>query len=76
MIVGIDGKEPIYERNSLTDFVFTLNISESGTYRIVVIEHNTCGSIAFTKKGSRTVKKLAKMVERLFLKNSKIVLKM
>lgn len=47
--VGIDGREPIYEGNGLTDMDFVLNISESGTYQITVTGHDACGSAAFAK---------------------------
>lgn len=49
VIVGIDGREPIYEGNGLTDTDFTLNILESGTYQIAVTGHNARGSVVFTK---------------------------
>lgn len=49
VMVGIDGKEPIYEGNGLTDTAFTLNILEPGTYQISVTGHNARGSVAFTK---------------------------
>lgn len=49
VIVGINEKEPIYEGNGLTNTSFTLNISEAGTYQIIVTGHNACGSVSFTK---------------------------
>lgn len=49
VIVGINEKEPIYEGNGLTNTSFTLNISETGTYQIIVTGHNACGSVSFTK---------------------------
>lgn len=51
--VGIDGKEPIYEGNGLTDMEFTLNISEFGSYRISVTGHDACGSVVFRKRSER-----------------------
>lgn len=47
--VGIDGKNPIYEGNNLTDIAFTLNIQETGTYRITVNGHDARGNASFTK---------------------------
>ena len=49
VIVGINEKEPIYEGNGLTNTSFTLNITEAGTYQIIVTGHNACGSVSFTK---------------------------
>lgn len=45
--VGMDGKEPIYEGKGLSDFAFTLNIAESGTYQITVVGHRARGSVSF-----------------------------
>ncbi len=45
MTVGIDGQEPIYQGNGLTDMEFTLNISEFGSYHITVTGHDACGSV-------------------------------
>lgn len=47
--VGIDGAEPVYTGNGLTDFRFSLNILESGIYQITVTGHNACGSVSFIK---------------------------
>lgn len=47
--VGIDGKEPIYEGNGLTNAAFVLNVWETGMYQIVVTGHNACGSVSFVK---------------------------
>lgn len=49
VIVGINEKEPIYEGNGLTNTSFTLNITEAGTYQIIVTGHSACGSVSFTK---------------------------
>ncbi len=45
--VGIDGENPIYEGHGLVDITFTLNVDQSGTYRITVTGHNAKGSITF-----------------------------
>lgn len=47
--VSQKGQEPIYEGKKLTDFDFTLNISESGTYQIWVTGHGARGSVAFRR---------------------------
>lgn len=47
--VGIDGKEPIYKGNGLTEIAFVLHISEGGRYQIMVTGHHACGKISFTK---------------------------
>lgn len=49
IIVGIDGTEPIYEGNGITEMEFSLYISESGSYRITVTGHNASGSVAFQR---------------------------
>lgn len=49
IVVGIDGKAPIYEGNGLTDMDFSLNISQPGDYRISVTGHEASGSVAFIK---------------------------
>lgn len=47
IIVGIDGKEPIYVGKGLGSIDFSLNITEQGSYRITVNGHNACGSVSF-----------------------------
>lgn len=47
--IGIEGKPSIYEGNSLKDMVFTLNISEAGSYIIYVTGHNAQGSTSFSR---------------------------
>ena len=54
VIVGMDGNEPVYEGNNLTNMGFTLNVNETGTYKISVIGHNACGSVVFTKIQAET----------------------
>lgn len=51
--VGMDGEEPIYEGNGLANVEFTLNISKSGTYRIVVTGHDARGVAAFIRKAAK-----------------------
>lgn len=55
IVVGIDGKEPIYEGNGLTDMDFSLNISQFGDYQISVTGHEACGSVAFIKAAAENV---------------------
>lgn len=52
--VGIDGNEPVYEGNGLSNTDFTLNILESGIYQITVTGHNARGHVAFTKADAKT----------------------
>lgn len=47
--VGINGKEPIYTGNDLTDAVFTLKIREAGNYQISVTGNKASGSVVFTR---------------------------
>lgn len=54
VVVGIDGQEPVYEGNGLTEFSFVLNITQSGTYRISVVGHGARGRIAFTSSAAKT----------------------
>lgn len=53
VVVGIDGQEPIYEGNGLTEFSFALNITRSGTYRISVVGHGARGRIVFTRSEAK-----------------------
>ncbi len=52
LTIGVDGKDPVYEGNGLTVADFTVNISESGTYRITVTGHRAAGNVNFQKKHS------------------------
>ncbi len=47
--VGLDEEKSIYEGKNLTNIKFTLNISESGIYKIDVIGHKACGNVKFEK---------------------------
>lgn len=44
--VGIEGGITIYEGHGLTDMTFTLNVNQSGTYRITVVGHNAKGNVS------------------------------
>lgn len=47
--VGIDGEEPIYQGNALTEIGFTLNIIKTGKYRISVMGNNAKGYVLFER---------------------------
>lgn len=47
--VGMEGAEPVYEGNGLTEAAFTLHISAGGTYQLSVTGHAACGSVAFVR---------------------------
>ncbi len=49
MTVAIDGQQPVYEGNNLTDMTFTLNITSGGTYRVTVSGHSACGTVSVKK---------------------------
>ncbi|MBO4836734.1 MAG: hypothetical protein J5564_03470 [Clostridia bacterium] len=53
VLIGREGKEPVYRgtRQQYADFV--LIVPESGTYRISVTGHRARGQAAFTVMGSR-----------------------
>lgn len=48
LLIGMEGAEPAYEGNGLTELDFTLNIAETGQYRISVTGHKAVGSVILT----------------------------
>lgn len=49
VVIGMDGKGPIYTGTDLLNADFALNITETGCYRISVAGQDACGSVVFTK---------------------------
>lgn len=47
--IGMDGEEPIYQGNALTEISFTLNINKKGRYRISVTGNNAKGYVSFER---------------------------
>ena len=50
IMVGMDGEEPIYEGNNLTEIRFTLMIGKTGDYHIFVTGNRARGSVSFERQ--------------------------
>lgn len=50
VIIGMDGEEPIYEGNDLTEISFTLNIGKTGDYHISVTGNKAEGYVSFERQ--------------------------
>jgi len=53
LLIGMDGKEPVYRGNDLDEASFQLMISEEGSYRITVQARHASGSLMIKLIGSR-----------------------
>ena len=49
VIVGMNGKEPIYRGNGQQNAEFILEITETGNYHISVSGHQAKGNVSFTR---------------------------
>ena len=49
VIVGMNGKEPIYRGNGQQNAEFVLEITETGSYHISVSGHQAKGDVSFTR---------------------------
>lgn len=50
VMIGMDGEEPIYEGNGLTEISFTLNIRKTGDYHISVTGNKAKGYVSFERQ--------------------------
>ncbi len=50
VIMGMDGKEPIYEGNGLIEIGFTLMIEKTGDYHIFVTGNRARGYVSFERQ--------------------------